>query len=50
MSFRIELFCFDTIKLVEILHMTKLWGTYCSSETYKKINKNYPVSCGIKEL
>jgi len=32
----LNFFCFDTIKLVKILHMAKLWGTYCSSETYKK--------------
>ena len=31
----LSFFCFDTIKLVKILHLTKPWGTYCSSETYK---------------
>ena len=31
----LSFFCFDTIKLVKILHLTKLRGTYCSSETYK---------------
>ena len=31
----LSFFCFSTIKLVKILHLTKLWGTYCSSETYK---------------
>ena len=34
---KFSFFCFDTIKLVKILHMTKLLGTYCSSETYKNI-------------
>ena len=36
MSFRISINCFYTIKLVKIPQMAKLWGTYCSSETYKK--------------
>ena len=30
--------------------MAKLWGTYCSSETYKKLLiKDCAISCGIKE-
>ena len=32
----LSFFCFYTIRLVKILHMTKLLGTYCSSDTYKK--------------
>ena len=31
----LSFFCFSTIKLVKILHTTKLRGTNCSSETYK---------------
>ena len=31
----LSFFSFDTIKLVEILHLTKLRGTCCLSETYK---------------
>ena len=31
----LSFFCFDTIKLVKILHLTKLRGTCCPSETYK---------------
>ena len=34
-----DLTCFATIKLVKILQMAKLWGTYCTSEIYKNINK-----------